>query len=61
MAIAPGSHGRLRGVMSLLLALGMTWSAAAAEVCPDTAALEPARAVVRDLQRISTPNGIQEQ
>lgn len=33
---------------------------AAAERCPDTSALAPARAVIADLQRISTPNGIQE-
>ena len=45
----------------ICLALLSTAASAAAQSCPDTSALEPARAVVRDLQRITTPNGIQEQ
>ncbi len=60
MAIAQDFRRRF-GLISLLLVLGMAGTAHAAEECPDTSALEPARAVVRDLQRITTPNGIQEQ
>lgn len=58
MAIAQDFRRRF-GLISLLLVLGMAGTAHAAEECPDTSALEPARAVVRDLQRITTPNGIQ--
>ncbi len=46
--------------IALLCMLNLATPAFAADTCPDTSALEPARAVVRDLQRITTPNGIQE-
>lgn len=61
MAIDERCQRWLGGAMSLVFLLGMACSALAAESCPDTSALEPGRAVIRDLQRITTPNGIQEQ
>lgn len=50
----------MRPWFCLALLLCTSLCALAADTCPDTSALEPARAVVRDLQRITTPNGIQE-
>lgn len=58
----PRTALRLRSALCAWLALlAAPAFAAGAETCADTTALEPARAVIADLHRIGTPNGIQQQ
>lgn len=44
----------------LALACALAPPAQAADTCPDLSSYEPAREIIRDLGRISAPNGVQE-